>query len=569
MPLFMDIHRLPEGVTLEMVRDAHLKDMEMQGKYGVNYRGYWYDAVNHTVACLAEGPSSDACEAVHRHAHGLVADAIIEVNSDSVSAFLGGVEIAPTGEAVMDSGHPDPGLRVVMMTELDNLASVGSRHGDAAALAILECHDRVVRETIKKFGGREVRHFGDGMMVSFSSASAAVQCALEIQRACSAERVANAECPSLRIGMAAGEPVAQHENLYGVAVEQARAIARSAKPGQILVSTAVRDLCAGKGLAFAPASEIRLPGLSDPIALASVGVAVGAESAPAPSANGASAGTGDDQERRLRTSISTQYDVERELGRGGMATVYLARDVRHDRRVAIKVLRPELAAVLGTQRFLQEIRVAAQLTHPHIVALYDSGEADGILYYVMPNLEGETLRARIERERQLAVHHAVEIVRRVASALDYAHRRGVVHRDIKPENILLHDDQPMVLDFGIALALTQAGGDRLTEPGLSVGTPAYMSPEQAVGDRDVDARSDVYSLGCVAYEMLSGEPPFTAANVQALIAKIVMDPPSRLARLRPDVPEHIDQAVHRAIAKAPADRFASAAEFAAALAAAN
>jgi len=568
MPLFMDIHRLPEGVTLEMVRDAHFKDMEMQGKYGVNYRGYWYDSVNHTVACLAEGPSSDACEAVHRHAHGLVADAIIEVNSDSVSAFLGGVEIAPTGEAVLDSGTPDPGLRVVMMTELDNLAAVGSRHGDAAALAILECHDRVVRETIQKFGGREVRHFGDGMMVSFSSASAAVQCALEIQRACSAERVANAECPALRIGMAAGEPVAQHENLYGVAVEQARAIARVAKPGQILVSTAVRDLCAGKGLAFAPASEIRLPGLSDPITLASVGAAA-ADSAPAPSGNGAPAGAVDDQAQRLRRSISAQYDVERELGRGGMATVYLARDVRHDRRVAIKVLRPELAAVLGTQRFLQEIRVAAQLTHPHIVALYDSGEADGILYYVMPNLDGETLRARIERERQLAVEPAVEIARQVGAALDYAHRQGVIHRDIKPENILLHDDQPMVLDFGIALALTHAGGDRITEPGLSVGTPAYMSPEQAVGDRDVDARSDVYSLGCVVYEMLSGEPPFTAANVQALIAKIVMDPPSRLARLRPDVPAHIDTAVHRAIAKAPADRFATAAEFAAALATAS
>ena len=554
----MDIHRLPKGVTADMVRDAHTADMQLQAQYGVNYRGYWFDSVRGTVACLAEGPSSDACVAVHLHAHGLVADTIIEVTSESVSAFLGGAGIAPTGEAVLADGTLDAGLRVVVVTELDNLAGVGSRLGDAAALKVLQRHDRIVREAAARHYGREVRHLGDGMMLSFAAASFAVQCAFAIQRACGAERTAGEECPSLRIGMAAGEPVAQHAGLFGVAVDQARALARAAKPGEILVSVAVQALCAGKGLAFDAAPAVRLPGSDDPLSVAAARDPASPAPVPLP-------GGPDDQPRRLRAALAGRYDLEHELGRGGMATVHLARDVRHDRRVAIKVLRPELAAALGTDRFLQEIRVAAQLTHPHIVALYDSGEAGGVLYYVMPSLEGETLRGHLERDRRLAVDRAVEIARGVGAALDYAHRKGVVHRDIKPENILIHEGQPMVLDFGIALAVTHAGGDRMTEPGIALGTPAYMSPEQAVGDPDVDGRADIYALGCVLYEMLAGEPPFTASNVQALIAKIVADRPTRLARLRPDVPSHVEQAVHRALAKAPADRFDSAGAFAAAL----
>jgi class 3 adenylate cyclase len=552
MPLFMDIHRLPKGVTADMVRDAHAADMQLQAKYGVNYRGYWFDSVRGTVACLAEGPSSEACVAVHQNAHGLVADVIIEVTSETVSAFLGGADIAPTGEAVLADGTIDAGLRVVLVTELHNLAGVGSRLGDAAALKILERHDSVVREAAVQHYGREVRHLGDGMMLSFAAASLAVQCALAIQRACAAEQE---EGPSLRIGMAAGEPVAQHAGLFGVVVDQARALARAAQPGEILVSVAVQALCAGKGLAFDAAPAVRLPGSDEPLSVA----AARDPASPAP------LGGPDDESRRLRAALAGRYNLEHELGRGGMATVHLARDVRHDRRVAIKVLRPELAAVLGLDRFLREIRVAAQLTHSHIVPLYDSGEAGGVLYYVMPSLDGETLRAHMERDLRLPVDRAVEIARSVAAALDYAHRQGVVHRDIKPENILIHEEQPMVLDFGIALAVTHAGGDRMTEPGITLGTPAYMSPEQAVGDPDVDGRADIYALACVLYEMLAGEPPFTASNVQALIAKIVTDRPTPLARLRPDVPSHVEQAVHRALAKAPADRYESAGAFAAAL----
>src|SRR5215218_9691094 len=229
---------------------------------------------------------------------------------------------------------------------------------------------------------------------------------------------------------------------------------------------------------------------------------------------------------RLSAALADRYRIERELGQGGMATVYLAHDLRHGRDVAIKVLHPDLGAALGADRFLSEIKTTAKLQHPHILPLLDSGSADGLLYYVMPLVTGETLRARLERERQLPVADAVRIAREVASALDYAHRQNVIHRDIKPENILLHDGQALVADFGIALAVQSASGARMTQTGLSLGTPQYMSPEQAMGDRALDARADVYALGAVAYEMLTGEPPFTGATAQSIMAKVLTERPA-------------------------------------------
>lgn len=249
-----------------------------------------------------------------------------------------------------------------------------------------------------------------------------------------------------------------------------------------------------------------------------------------------------------------------------MATVYLAVDLKHGRRVALKVLHPELAAVLGADRFLAEIKTTAHLQHPNILQLFDSGTADGLLYYVMPYVEGESLRGRLSREKQLPIDDAIGITRGVAAALDYAHRHGVIHRDIKPENILLQDGQPLVADFGISLAVKQAGGARLTQTGLSLGTPQYMSPEQATGERELDARSDIYAFGAVSYEMLGGEPPFTGTSTQAVIAKLMTEEPRRLSLLRKTVPLHVEAAVHHAMEKLPADRFASAAEFAGALA---
>ena len=268
---------------------------------------------------------------------------------------------------------------------------------------------------------------------------------------------------------------------------------------------------------------------------------------------------------RLKTALADHYRLDREIGAGGMATVYSAHDLKHDRPVALKVLRPELAAILGGERFLNEIKVTANLQHPNILPLYDSGAADGFLYYVMPFVEGETLRDRMTRERQMSLEDTLEIAKAVAGALQFAHEHNVVHRDIKPENILLQAGQALVADFGIALAVSQAGGTRLTETGLSLGTPHYMSPEQATGDRELDARSDLYSLGCMVFEMLVGEPPHVGNSVQAIVAKILSDRPHSITQTRSLVPPNVDAAVQKALAKSPADRFPSAAAFAAAL----
>jgi len=263
---------------------------------------------------------------------------------------------------------------------------------------------------------------------------------------------------------------------------------------------------------------------------------------------------------RVRASLAGRYTIERELGRGGMATVYLARDLKHDRLVALKVLRPELAASLGADRFLREIQVTAHLTHPNILPLLDSGRADEFLYYVTPYVEGESLRSRLERERQLPVDEAVRLAAAVAGALDYAHRHQIIHRDIKPENILLEDGQAVVADFGIARALHAAESAKLTETGVAVGTVAYMSPEQATGE-EFDGRSDIYSLGCVLYEMLAGEPPFTGPTAQVVTARRLAGSVPSLHAVRDSVPRQIEQAIGKALAKLPADRFATAAEF--------
>ncbi len=264
---------------------------------------------------------------------------------------------------------------------------------------------------------------------------------------------------------------------------------------------------------------------------------------------------------RLSAALAGRYRIERELGAGGMATVYLAHDLKHDRQVAIKVLKPELAAVLGAERFVAEIKTTAALQHPHILPLFDSGEADGFLFYVMPFVDGETLRARLDRERQLGVEAAVQITAEVADALQHAHERGVIHRDIKPENILLQNGRPMVADFGIALAVSAAAGGRMTETGLSLGTPHYMSPEQATADREIGARSDVYSLASVLYEMLTGDPPHTGASAQQIIMKIVTEEAAPVASVRRSVPPNVAAATDQALEKLPADRFESAALF--------
>ena len=268
---------------------------------------------------------------------------------------------------------------------------------------------------------------------------------------------------------------------------------------------------------------------------------------------------------QLQVALSGTYTLERELGRGGMATVFLARDIKHDRLVALKVLHPELAASLGPERFLREIKVAARLNHPHILPLHDSGQARDLLYYVMPYVDGESLRQRLNREKQLPLDDALQIARNVAAALDYAHRHQVVHRDIKPENVMLHEGEALVTDFGIAKAISVAGSDNLTLTGMAVGTPAYMSPEQAAGEAEPDGRSDIYSLGCMLYEMLAGATPFTGPTPQAVMTRRFTEPVPSLRAARPTAPEAVEHAVTKALARVPADRFATAAQLAQAL----
>jgi len=268
---------------------------------------------------------------------------------------------------------------------------------------------------------------------------------------------------------------------------------------------------------------------------------------------------------RLNAALEGRYRIERELGQGGMATVYLADDLRHERKVALKVLKPELAAVVGAERFLAEIKTTANLQHPNILPLFDSGEADTFLFYVMPFVQGETLREKLDRDHQLPVDEAVRLASEVAEALDHAHRQGVVHRDIKPGNILLRDGRPLVADFGIALAVGVAGGGRMTETGLSMGTPHYMSPEQATGDQTVGATTDIYALGCVLYEMLVGDPPYLGSTAQAILGKIIAGEIASATTQRKSVPPNVDAAIRRALEKLPADRFSGAQDFARAL----
>ena len=272
----------------------------------------------------------------------------------------------------------------------------------------------------------------------------------------------------------------------------------------------------------------------------------------------------DSQRKGTSPLFYTPFDPS--SGEGGMATVYLAKDLKHERTVALKVLKPELAAVVGAERFLAEIKTTANLQHPHILPLHDSGEADSFLFYVMPYVEGESLRERIDRDKQLPVDEAVQITTAVAHALQHAHDRGVIHRDIKPANILMQDGQPVVADFGIALAVGAAGGSRLTETGLSVGTPFYMSPEQATGDQQVGPPSDTYALAAVLYEILVGDPPYVGSTAQAVLGKIIAGAPVSATQIRKSVPTNVDAAIRKALEKLPADRFKGAQEFARALA---
>ncbi len=416
---------------------------------------------------------------------------------------------------------------------------------------------------VSAHGGDLLQYLGDGSLTMFPSVVDAVRAAIDVQGGLRQEPVV-----PLRIGIHQGDISYDTQGAYGDSVNVASRIQSLATSGSILISAKAHDEIKNQpDITTTPLGEFELKNVEESLEVFGIvsdvlavptrnDVLTEIRRAPATALHATI---------RLNTALEGRYRVGRELGQGGMATVYLAEDLRHERKVALKILKPEIAAAVGAERFLAEIKTTAKLQHPHILPLHDSGEADGFLFYVMPYVGGESLRERLNREHQLSVDEGVRIATNIAEALDYAHRQGVIHRDIKPGNVLIHDGQAVISDFGIALAVGPAGGDRLTETGLSVGTPHYMSPEQATGDHTVGPATDTYALGCVLYEMLVGEPPYTGRTAQVILGKSIAGEPVSATEHRPSVPANVDAAIKNALEKLPADRFTGAQDFALAL----
>jgi len=449
-------------------------------------------------------------------------------------------------------------LLAVMFTDVVGYAAL-TQSDEEAASAARRRHRQAVEAAAGIHGGDVLQFSGDGSLTTFPSVLSSVRAALDIQLALRSEPAV-----PLRAGIHRGEISYDTQGMFGDGVNVASLIQALGAPGSILVSATAYDEIKNQAeISATSLGTFELKNVADPLEVYAVtghGLVVPTvEKTHDPIR--ARAEPPQEELARLNAALAGRYGVEREVGFGGMATVYLASDLRHDRRVALKVLKRELAAVLGAGRFLAEIKTTANLQHPHILPLFDSGEADGFLFYVMPFVEGQSLRERLDREPQLPVDEAVRIACAVGSALDYAHRRGIVHRDIKPANILMQDGQPVVADFGIALAIGAASGGRITTTGVNLGTPQYMSPEQASGDHGVGAASDIYSLGCVLYEMLTGDPPFVGRTTQGILGQVLAIEPTPAAKRRTSVPPHVDAAITRSLAKLPADRFLTVSSF--------
>ena len=449
-----------------------------------------------------------------------------------------------------------------MFTDVVGYTALMQRDEEAARI-VRRRHRQVLEAAVSRHGGDLLQYMGDGSLTTFPSVVDAVRAAIEVQRGLRQDPVV-----PLRIGIHQGDISYDTQGAYGDSVNIASRIQSLGTAGSILVSAKAYDEIKNQpDITTTLLGEFELKNVEESLEVYGIvsdvltvptrdDVLTKIQSAPATALN---------TTIRLNTALEGRYRVGRELGQGGMATVYWAEDLRHERKVALKVLKPEVAAAVGAERFLAEIKTTANLQHPHILPLHDSGEADGFLFYVMPYVEGESLRRRLDREHQLPVDDAVRIATYLAEALDYAHRHGVIHRDIKPGNVLIHDGQPVISDFGIALAVGATGGDRLTEIGLSMGTPYYMSPEQATGDQTVGPATDTYALGCVLYEMLVGEPPYTGRTAQVILGKSIVREPVSATEHRPSVPASVDAAIRNALEKLPADRFTGVQDFAKAL----
>ena len=453
-------------------------------------------------------------------------------------------------------------LLAVMFTDVVGYTALMQRDEEAARI-VRRRHREVLEAPVSANGGDLLQYLGDGSLTMFPSVGDAVRAAIEVQRGLRQEPVV-----PLRIGIHQGDISYDTQGAYGDSVNIASRIQSLGTAGGILLSAKAHDEIKNQpDITTTPLGEFELKNVEGSLEV--YGIVSDVLAVPTRSdllkQIRLRPATESDAIIRLNTTLQGRYRIQRELGQGGMATVYLADDLRHERKVALKVLKPELAAVVGAERFLAEIKTTANLQHPHILPLFDSGEADAYVFYVMPYVEGESLREKLNREHQLPVDEAVRIASEVADALQAAHEQDVVHRDIKPANILLSRGSPLVADFGIALAVGVAGGDRLTETGLSLGTPHYMSPEQATGDQTVGPPTDIYALGCVLYEMLVGEPPYTGSTPQAVLGKIIAGKPVSVMEERPSVPANLDAAIRKSLEKLPADRFTSALGFTQAL----
>ena len=454
-------------------------------------------------------------------------------------------------------------LLAVMFTDVVGYTALMQRDEEAAKI-VRRRHRQVLEAALGVGRGELLQYLGDGSLSTFPSVADAVRAAIQVQRELGIEPPI-----PLRIGIHQGDISYDTQGAYGDSVNIAARIQSLGAPGSILLSAKARDEIKNQAdISTTGLGVFELKNVTEPVEVH----AVVSDTLVVPTRSDvlekvrSTPGEAAEVVVRLNTALTGRYRIERELGEGGMAKVYLADDLKHERKVALKVLKPALAAAVGADRFLAEIKTTANLQHPHILPLFDSGEADGFLFHVMPYVEGESLRDRLDRETQLPVDEAVRIATDIAEALDYAHRQGVIHRDIKPANILLSGGRPLISDFGIALAVSTAGADRLTETGMTLGTPYYMSPEQATADLDPGARSDIYSLGCVLFEMLVGEPPYTGSTAQAILGKIVAGPTPKVTAVRPTVPHHVEDAILQALERVPADRQSTARQFAETLA---
>ncbi len=564
MPLYMDRHEAG-GATAADVAAAHLKDMEAQEKYNVKFLTYWFDSDAERIFCLIDAPHKEDVETVHREAHGLIPNEVMEVNAGLVADFLGKVGDTAASEANFKPENPpeESAFRTILFTDMVGSTAMTQRLGDAAAMELLRAHNEIIRTALGEHRGSEVKHTGDGIMASFLAASSAVECSIAIQRGFHVQAEEQPDHPvRVRIGLTAGEPVMEHNDLFGAAVQLAARICDCADASAILVANVIRELCIGKGFLFADTGEQALRGFEDPVRLYEVHWQ---EEPPADDSDhrgvqpALSAGATLVSKPAEKTFASGRYVVQRLLGQGAQKSVYLVDDTTLERQCALAILNPALLDQKDKQRIKREAQTMARLgTQPNIVTVHDYGEEDAAPFIVCEYVPGGELREELTAAAgPLPLERAVTVAIDICRALSFAHRRDIVHRDLKPENVWLTEERSAKLgDFGVALT---ADRTRLTMPGAVTGTVVYMAPEQISGG-DVDARSDLYALGALLYELVTGRPPFVGDDANAIMYQHVNVEPVSPVEYNASLPPSLERLIMRLLAKPKAERPGSADE---------